>query len=91
MKVIAIRDCYFNDGDKPTDKAIHKGSIYHVVNKHFIPEDTYFRDTQTYYPNGVYLYELLEQIGRHCEGLFLELPEDLFETEKTKQDEYISN
>ena len=91
MKVIAIRDSYFNDDTKPTDKAIHKGSIYHVIDKHFKPGDIYFLDTETHYPNGVYCYELLEQKGMHVVDLFLELPDNLFETEKTKQDEYIYN
>ena len=82
MKVIAIRDSYFNDGAKPTDKAIHKGAIYHVTAKHFNPEDTYFLDAGVRYPNGFHLYELLEQTGAHVADLFLELPNELFETEK---------
>jgi hypothetical protein len=86
MKVIAIRDSYFNDGVKPTHKAIHKGAIYHVTAKHFNPEDVYFYDVGVRYPDGVHLYELLEQIGTHVADMFLELPEELFENVETKQE-----
>jgi hypothetical protein len=86
MKVIAIRDSFFNDGTKPTDKAIHKGSIYHVVNKIFDPNPYHFIDTDERYPNGVQFYVLLEQRGKHVGDLFLELPEELFENVETKQE-----
>lgn len=76
MRVIAIRDCYFNDGTKPTDQSIHKGSIYHITNKIFVDRPEYFLDTKAYYPNGYWLYELLEQRGKHVSDLFLEIPED---------------
>ena len=79
MRVIAIRDSYFNNGKTTTDIAIHKGSIYHVVNIHHKPGEQYFQDTGSYYPNGVGFYRLLEQIGSHVEDLFLELPDDDFE------------
>jgi hypothetical protein len=79
MRVIAIRDSYFNDGKTLTDLAIHKGSIYHVVNIHHEPGKRYFQDTGSYYPNGVNFYELVEQIGHHVEDMFLELPDDDFE------------
>ncbi len=85
MKVIAIRDSYFNDGDKPTHKAIHKGAIYHITAKHFNPENTYFRDADVHYPNGFHLYELLEQKGTHVADMFLELPDELFENVETEQ------
>jgi len=86
MKIIAIRDSYFNDGHKMTDEvAIHKGSIYHVTNIHFKPGSQYFMDTGTHYPNGVHFYEVVEQIGFHVVDMFLELPDDLFETETEKQ------
>ena len=86
MKIIAIRDSYFNDGHKMTDEvAIHKGSIYHVTNIHFKPGPQYFMDTGTHYPNGVHFYEVVEQIGFHVVDMFLELPDDLFETETEKQ------
>ena len=94
MKVIAVRDSYFTNRESreiTNDLAIHKGSIYHVVNKIFDPGKFYFIDSGSHYPNGVHFYELLEQTGFHVEDMFLELPEDLFETEKTKQDEYIHN
>ena len=76
MRVIAIRDSYFNNGKTTTDIAIHKGSIYHVVNIHHKPGEQYFQDTGSYYPNGVNFYELVEQIGHHVEDAFLELPDD---------------
>jgi hypothetical protein len=81
MRVIAIRDSYFNNGNALTDLAIHKGSIYHVANVHHKPGKQYFQDTGSYYPNGVNFYELVEQIGHHVEDMFLELPDDLFEIE----------
>lgn len=81
MRVIAIRDSYFNDGKTTTDIAIHKGSIYHVANIHHKPGKHIFQDTGSYYPNGVNFYELVEQVGYHIEDMFLELPDDLFETE----------
>ena len=52
MRVIAIRDCYFNDGTKPTEQSIHKGAIYHVIDKVFIDRPTYFFDSGALYPNG---------------------------------------
>jgi len=76
MRVIAIRDSYFNDGTKPTDLAIHKGSIYNVIGKRFFSSPHHFKDTGNYYPNGVYAYELLEQTGMHIEDMFLELHDD---------------
>jgi hypothetical protein len=79
MRVIAIRNSYFNDGTKLTDLAIHKGSIYHVSNVHFDPKKHYFQDTGSYYPNGVNYYELIEQRGYHVEDMFLPLPDDDFE------------
>ena len=89
MRVIAIRDSYFNDGHKMTDEvAIHKGSIYHVTNMHFKPGPQYFLDTGTHYPNGVHFYEVVEQIGFHVVDMFLELPNDLFETEEQKNKSY---
>ena len=89
MKIIAIRDSYFNDGHKMTDEvAIHKGSIYHVTNMHFKPGPQYFLDTGTHYPNGVHFYEVVEQIGFHVVDMFLELPDDLFETEEQKNKSY---
>ena len=89
MRVIAIRDSYFNDGKTLTDLAIHKGSIYHVANVHHKPGKQYFEDTGSYYPNGVNFYELVEQIGYHVEDMFLELPDDLFETEtETEEIQY---
>lgn len=91
MKVIAIRDSYFNDGIKLTDKALNKGSIYHVVAKHYKPKPTYFLDTGSFYPNGVTYYELLEQTGFHVEDAFLELPDDLFEAEKATKQEHCYN
>lgn len=85
MRVIAIRDSYFNDGHKLTrNLAIHKGSIYHVTNIAFKPGPQYFEDTGNYYPNGIHFYELVEQVGWHVEDMFLELPDDLFETETEK-------
>jgi hypothetical protein len=90
MRVIAIRDSYFNDGKNLTNNiAIHKGSIYHVVNVHHKPGEQYFLDTGSYYPNGVNFYELVEQIGYHVEDMFLELPDDIFETEtETEEVQY---
>jgi len=79
MRVIAIRDSYFNDGNKLLGIAIHKGSIYHVANVHHNPGNHYFQDTGSHYPNGVNFYELVEQIGSHVEDMFLELPDDDFE------------
>ena len=91
MKVIAIRDSYFNDGTKPTDKAIHKGSIYHVIGERFDPRPSYFLDTGSYHPNGVTFYEVLEQGGSHLKDIFLELPDDLFETEEVTEQEHCYN
>jgi hypothetical protein len=89
MRVIAIRDSYFNDGNKLLGIAVHKGSIYHVANVHHNPGNYYFQDTGSHYPNGVNFYELVEQIGHHVEDMFLELPDDLFETEtETEKVEY---
>jgi hypothetical protein len=89
MRVIAIRDSYFNDGKTLTDLAIHKGSVYHVTETYFKPGKHYFQDTGSYYPNGVGFYRLLEQIGSHVEDLFLELPDNLFETEtETEEIQY---
>lgn len=82
MKVIAIRDSYFGKDGVVYELAIHKGSIYHVVNKMFDPNPYHFLDTNEHYPNGVHFYELLEQRGKHVADLFLELPDELFETEK---------
>ena len=76
MRVIAIRDSRFNDGVKQTSIAIHKGSVYHVVNKVFSPKEYRFQDTGNHYPNGVWFYELLEQEGYHVEDIFLEIPKD---------------
>lgn len=76
MRVIAIKDCYFNDGTKPTEQSIHKGSIYHVIDKIFVDKPTYFYDSGTLYQNGYWLYELLEQRGKHVSSLFLEIPDD---------------
>jgi hypothetical protein len=87
MRVIAIRDSYFNNGNALTDLAIHKGSIYHVANVHHKSGKQYFQDTGSYYPNGVNFYELVEQIGYHVEDMFLELPDDLFEIE-TEETQY---
>jgi len=89
MRVIAIRDSYFNDGNKLLDLAIHKGSIYHVSNIYHQPGKHIFQDTGSYYPNGVNYYELVEQIGYHVEDMFLELPDDIFETEmETEEVQY---
>jgi len=90
MRVIAIRDSYFHDGNKMTGElAIHKGSIYHVINVGFKPGEQYFLDTGSYYPNGVHFYELVEQKGWHVEDMFLELPDDIFETEtETEEAQY---
>ena len=86
MRVIAIRDVYFNDGIKITNLAIHKGSIYHVTNVHHKPGKHLFQDTGSYYPNGVNFYELVEQVGFHIEDAFLELTDDIIET-KTETEE----
>jgi hypothetical protein len=86
MKIIAIRNSYFTkDGTLTDEVAIHKGSIYHVTNIHFKPGPQYFIDTGTHYPNGVHFYEVVEQIGFHVVDMFLELPDDLFETETEEQ------
>jgi hypothetical protein len=86
MKIIAIRNSYFTKDITLNDEvAIHKGSIYHVTNIHFKPGPQYFLDTGTHYPNGVHFYEVVEQIGFHVVDMFLELPDDLFETETEEQ------
>lgn len=72
MRVVAIRDSVFSRTDV---KALHKGSIYHVVNKVFYPYPMSIGDLGEY-PNGFWLYELLELRGLHHEDYFLELPDD---------------
>lgn len=79
MRVIAITDCYFNDGVKLTDQSIHKGSIYHVMETYFEPGARYFLDTGSFHPNGVTYYKLLEQKGAHVSDMFLPLPDDFEE------------
>ena len=79
MRVIAIRDSYFNDGVKLTDLAVHKGSIYHVTETHFEPGAHLFQDTGSFHPNGVNYYRLLEQKGLHVSDMFLPLPDDFEE------------
>lgn len=87
MRVIAIRDQIFND--IPGRVALHKGSIYHVINEVFDPKPKQFLDTGNIYPNGCWFYELLEQIGYHCEDAFLELPEDNLIEIKDEQNQFI--
>lgn len=73
MRVIAIKDSVFTG--EASGKALHKGSIYHVINKVFYPYPMVIDDLGNY-PNGFWLYELLELIGFHHEDYFLELPDD---------------
>ncbi len=76
MKVIAIRNSFFNKNNILTELAIHKGSVYHVVNVIFKDRPQYFEDTGRLYPKGVRFFELLEQKGFHVEDMFMELPDD---------------
>lgn len=92
MRVIAIRNCFFSNHQTKeisNEIAIHKGSIYHVLDKIHYPDLTTFLDEPGYYnPNGTWFYSLLEVRGHHAEFLFLEIPEDVeedFEIENTQQ------
>ena len=81
MKVIAIRNSFFSENLQ--ELAIHKGSIYHVVNTIFKDKPQYFADTGRLYPHGVRFFELLEQRGLHVEDIFMELSdEDITEFEE---------
>ena len=79
MRVVAIRDSYFNNGVQLTGLAIHKGSMYHVTDVHFQPGPRYFKDTGSFYPNGINFYRLVEQQGWHAEDMFAEVPDDFEE------------
>ena len=84
MRVIANRDSYFTDivtREVTNIKAIYSGSVYTVTNKTFDPTPSQFIDDPNYYPNGVWYYELLEQIGIHVSTIFTELPEEMIEEE----------
>lgn len=82
MRVIAIKDSVFTG--EASGKALHRGSIYHVINKVFYPYPASIADLGEY-PNGFWFYELLELIGYHHEDYFLELPDDDTTVEKEEK------
>ncbi len=92
MRVIAVRDSLFSDQitKQIGGKAIHKGSVYHVIEKFWSPVERFLDDPDYYSPSGTWFYKLLEIKGSHASPLFVELPEDYDSVEEiTEEDKLI--
>lgn len=76
MRVTAIRDSYFSEGNRLLHQALHKGSTYNVMGKFFVGGPCMYADLGKY-PKGHWVYQLLELPGFHHEDYFTEATDDL--------------
>ena len=88
MKVICTRTEKYVLGEKSGGISIHRGSIYNVVRiesaEDIIKKYSNLTVSGLSPASGDW-YELLEVEGFHHSCNFLELPDDLFETEMTEK------
>lgn len=88
MRVICTTTEIYIAGKNVGKTSIIRGSIYHVVDIKLAEQLIKILDWNGGRPAPGDWYELLELEGHHHCSNFLELPDDLFESEQSKITEY---